>query len=166
MYCSKCGIQNPDGAKFCSGCGSQLGMGTVYAGFWKRVVAILIDNTILAICTIGAIFVFAIGGDLGSTETDQLIAGMFGYIVNLVLSWLYFTLFESSSQQATLGKMVLGIVVTDLSGNRISFGRANGRYWGKIASAIILLFGFIMVSFTQKKQALHDIMAGSLVIKK
>ena len=114
MYCSKCGIQNPDGAKFCSGCGSQLGMGTVYAGFWKRVVAILIDNTILAICTIGAIFVFAIGGDLGSTETDQLIAGMFGYIVNLVLSWLYFTLFESSSQQATVR------IETTKNGNRIS----------------------------------------------
>jgi uncharacterized RDD family membrane protein YckC len=73
---------------------------------------------------------------------------------------------ESSARQATLGKMALGIVVTDLDGNRIGFGRATGRYFAKILSALILLIGFIMAAFTQKKQGLHDIIAGTLVVKK
>ena len=62
--------------------------------------------------------------------------------------------------------MALGIIVTDLNGNPISFGKANGRYWGKIISTLILLIGYIMAAFTEKKQALHDMMAGTLVIKK
>ncbi len=73
---------------------------------------------------------------------------------------------ESSSQQATLGKIALGIMVTDLSGNRISFARASGRHFTKILSGIILYIGFIMAGFTEKKQALHDIIADCLVVKK
>ena len=61
--------------------------------------------------------------------------------------------------------MALGIIVTDLDGNQISFGRANGRYWSKIVSSITLLIGYIMAGFTEKKQALHDIIAGTLVLK-
>ncbi|PIU61543.1 MAG: hypothetical protein COS84_11160 [Armatimonadetes bacterium CG07_land_8_20_14_0_80_40_9] len=58
------------------------------------------------------------------------------------------------------------MVVTDLNGNRVSFGRANGRYWSKIVSGIILAIGFVMAGFTERKQALHDIIAGCLVLKK
>lgn len=170
MYCSKCGVQNSNDAKFCSGCGSQLG--TNYAGFWRRFVAMFLDRIIL---TIGGLIIGVIlgvmiglfGGAMGiDITTIQAIGWVVGCIIDLVLNWLYFTLFESSSKQATLGKMALGIVVTDLNGNRISFGRANGRYWGKIVSTIILFIGFIMVAFTQKKQGLHDIMARTLVVKK
>ena len=81
------------------------------------------------------------------------------------MQWLYFALLESSAKQGTLGKMALGIRVTDLDGNRISFGRATGRYFAKFISAIILYIGFIMAAFTAKKQALHDIIASTLVIK-
>ena len=80
--------------------------------------------------------------------------------------WLYFALMESSSKQATLGKMALGIIVTDLNGNRLSFGRATGRYFGKIISGAILMIGYIMAGFTEKKQALHDIIAGCLVVNR
>jgi len=73
---------------------------------------------------------------------------------------------ESSDKQATMGKMALGIIVTDLEGNRVSFGRATGRYFAKILSALILLIGYMMTGFTQKKQALHDMIAGTLVILK
>jgi len=73
---------------------------------------------------------------------------------------------ESSSRQATLGKMALGIVVTDMDGKRISFGRAVGRNLGKIISQIILLIGYFMIAFTQKKQGLHDIIANCLVVVK
>jgi uncharacterized RDD family membrane protein YckC len=61
--------------------------------------------------------------------------------------------------------MALGIKVTDLSGNAISFGRATVRHFGKILSAIILLAGYLMVAFTAKKQGLHDMIAGCLVVK-
>ena len=67
---------------------------------------------------------------------------------------------------AALGKISVGIVVTDIDGNRVSFGRASGRYFGKIVSWIILTIGFNMAAFTERKQALHDIMAGCLVIRK
>lgn len=97
--------------------------------------------------------------------TIQLLSGFLGYIEGTILGWLYYTLLESSKKQATLGKSIIGIKVTDLNGNRISLGRANARYWSKIISALILFTGFIMAGFTQKKQGLHDIIAGTLVVK-
>ncbi len=78
-------------------------------------------------------------------------------------SWLYEALMESSSYQATLGKMVLGLKVTDLYGNRISFGRATGRHFAKWVSAAIFFIGYIMVGLTERKQGLHDLLAGTLV---
>ena len=75
-------------------------------------------------------------------------------------------MFESSYLQATPGKIAIGIIVSDYERQQISFARANARYWGKIISSVILMAGFIMAAFTNKKQALHDIMTGCLVIKK
>jgi uncharacterized RDD family membrane protein YckC len=86
--------------------------------------------------------------------------------IRMVLNWLYYALLESSTWQATLGKKALGLEVTDVEGRRISFGRASGRFFAKIISALILFIGFIMAGFTEKKQALHDIIAGTLVIRK
>lgn len=145
---------------------------SAYAGFWRRCAALFIDSIILWISgfIIGIIFGILIGIFLGIRGTDiatiKIVAARFSYFLGIVLNWLYFTLLESSSKQATLGKMALGIIVTDLSGSQVSFGQANGRYWGKIVSTIILLVGFIMVGFTERKQALHDIMAGTLVAVK
>jgi uncharacterized RDD family membrane protein YckC len=73
---------------------------------------------------------------------------------------------ESSPTQATVGKMVLGIKVTDGEGRRISFDRAIGRNLGKIISAMMLLIGYFMIDFTERKQGLHDIMAKCLVVVK
>jgi uncharacterized RDD family membrane protein YckC len=87
-------------------------------------------------------------------------------LLRMVLNWLYYSLLESSAWQATLGKKALGLEVTDLDGNRISFGRATGRFFAKFISSIILGIGYIMAGFTEKKQALHDILAGTLVIRK
>jgi len=88
------------------------------------------------------------------------------FLLALVLTWLYYALLESSSWQATLGKKALGLEVTDLAGGRISFGRATGRYFARWISAMTLGIGFIMAGFTEKKQALHDILVGTLVIRK
>jgi uncharacterized RDD family membrane protein YckC len=84
----------------------------------------------------------------------------------IVFTWLYFALMESSAKQATLGKAMIGVIVTDADGSRISFGRASGRYFAKFVSVITLMIGFIMAAFTKRKQALHDMMAGCLVIRR
>tara|TARA_B100001245_G_C22536040_1_gene269160 strand:- start:219 stop:485 length:267 start_codon:yes stop_codon:yes gene_type:complete len=85
---------------------------------------------------------------------------------SLIYWWIYFAVMESSPTQGTLGKMAIGIKVTDLEGSRISFGRASGRHFGKLISGLILQMGFVMVAFTKKKQGLHDKMASCLVVNK
>ena len=145
---------------------------TSYAGFWRRFAAILIDTVVLMVLggVGGGLVGAVIGGVMGASGSDVeligAVAGGVGYVIGIVLNWLYFTLLESSQKQATLGKMALGIVVTDVNGSRITFGRANGRYWSKIVSALILLVGYLMAAFTEKKQALHDMMSGCLVVQK
>jgi uncharacterized RDD family membrane protein YckC len=128
---------------------------SMYAGFWRRVAAAILDGLIVGAVT--APFTIGMsGGNRYSTTASS---------ISTVVSWLYSALMESSSKQATLGKMALGIRVTDLDGNRITFGKATGRYFAKILSALILGIGFLMVAFTQRKQGLHDILAGTLVVK-
>jgi len=142
-----------------------------YAGFWRRFAAAMIDGAIVSIA--GAIIGGVVGGMIGfylgssgSNETEiTRSAGVAGNIIGPVLHWLYFTIMESSARAATFGKSALGICVTDLNGDRISFGRANARYWSKIISALILLIGYIMAGFTAKKQALHDMIGGTLVVR-
>jgi uncharacterized RDD family membrane protein YckC len=86
-------------------------------------------------------------------------------LVNLVVNWLYFALMESSSWQATLGKRAVGVKVINEQGSRVSFITATIRYIGKIVSGAILLIGYIMAAFTAKKQALHDMIATTYVVK-
>jgi len=145
-----------------------------YAGFWRRFVAHLIDQCIMGIVGIilfvPVFVIFGIGIGAGVAEESPGTIGVFVLLilaaaaVLVVIQWLYYALMESSSRQATLGKLALGIIVTDLSGAKISFGRATGRYFGKIISGLILYIGYIMAGLTEKKQALHDIMAGCLVV--
>jgi uncharacterized RDD family membrane protein YckC len=131
---------------------------TPYAGFWQRVGAALIDGLLLGV--VSAPLTLAVAGD------DAFSAAASGAnTITTVIAWLYYALMESSAKQATLGKMALGIVVTDLEGRRIGFGKATGRYFAKILSALILGIGFLMVAFTQRKQGLHDILAGTLVYR-
>jgi uncharacterized RDD family membrane protein YckC len=136
-----------------------------YAGFWKRVAAAIIDGIITTIGGFAIGFVFGMVMVAGGTDDPAVLEGM-GNILGIILGWVYFAVMESSPTQGTLGKMALGIKVTDIEGNMIGFGKATGRHFGKIISAIILLIGFIMVAFTQKKQGLHDMMAGCLVVNK
>lgn len=159
-----------------------------YAGFWRRFAAWLIDGLILgAISTFISIIGFGsmFGGILmrgghahhfyyhyDSTNdfadpaiVMSLISMYFTYLLLwLVGGWLYHALMESSTKQGTLGKMAVGIKVTDLNGNRLTFARATGRWFSKILSSMTLTVGYIIAGFTEKKQALHDFVAGTLVV--
>lgn len=152
-----------------------------YAGFWKRVVAYLIDAFVLYFpfslleLPFGMRKAYEVlNQKVMAADTDPqtaLTAYQHFYIdqwpyflTTLVLGWLYFAVCESSSWQATIGKLALGMRVTDLNGARISFGRALGRYGGKLISGFILCIGFLLVAFTQRKQGLHDMLANTLVL--
>jgi uncharacterized RDD family membrane protein YckC len=152
-----------------------------YAGFWLRFLALLIDNVVLGLgfvlVLIPLIFLTGLHELLGQFHPDEELndAGIFalmGFVfllatASLVLTWLYHALMESSEWQATLGKKVLGLVVTDMAGQRVSFARSTGRHFGKIITNMVPLFiGYIMAGFTEKKQALHDMLAGCLVLRR
>ena len=133
-----------------------------YGGFWIRFVAYLIDAILLSI----------VGGVVGSLlgisfmeETDWENYDPTINLVSFVVGWLYFALLESSERGATVGKMAMGLRVVTNDGQRLTFMNATGRYFAKILSAIILCIGFIMIGFTDRKRGLHDMIAGTLVIK-
>jgi uncharacterized RDD family membrane protein YckC len=140
----------------------------VYAGFWQRFAAALLDGLILIVPNLAIKSV--IGGEdifTALIHHNPVTAGAWFYQVSTtVIGWLYFALMESGKQQATVGKMALGLKVTDLNGQRISLGRATGRHFGKWVSTIILFFGYFMMLWDEKNQTLHDKMAGTLVVKK
>ncbi len=150
-----------------------------YAGFWLRFVAIIIDGIIIGIAQtilispilgLAGISIFKFSNNTFSeAETIGAIGALVGILtlavfVGTVAKWLYFALMESY-KGATIGKMAMGIKVTDMEGNQINFLRATGRYFGKIVSGMLLMIGYIIAGFTEKKQALHDIMANCLVVK-
>ncbi len=148
--------------------------GVGYGGFWIRVLAAIIDGILVRVVVHPVAAIFGIGGLAASGLGLGLKHGVaslplliFGSGVLAVFtigaSWLYEALMLSSPYQATLGKMIFGMKVTDLYGNRISFGRATGRHFAKWLSTMILFIGYIMVGFTERKQGLHDLLAGTLV---
>ena len=139
-----------------------------YAGFLRRLVAYVIDAIICyaVIFLIDLLFMMGIlrfADPAGRGLAPEMVA-LFPALVAIVVTWAYFAIFESSARQATLGKMAIGIKVTDVDGRRISLIRATGRFFAKILSGLILLIGYIMAAFTARKQALHDILAGTLVV--
>lgn len=133
-----------------------------FAGFWVRVLAYIIDIVPLGI--ISVVVAVLSGQDILNTDASAPIYSS-SDLISLLVSIAYFVGFESSAYQATPGKMALGLIVVDTDGRRISPGRAVGRYFAKILSALVLLIGFIMVAFTERKQGLHDMMAGTLVVR-
>jgi len=155
--------------------------GLVYAGFWLRLVAYLIDALILGLC-FGTVFVLlAIGAGLGNVlqnlqngpDLAPFFAGtffatlIFFFLATFVVSWIYYAWMESSRFQGTLGKMALGLIVTDMQCRPVSFARASGRFFSRLITNLIPLFiGYIMAGFTEKKQALHDIIASCLVLRR
>ena len=135
---------------------SDVGKKLDYAGFWIRVGAVIIDGVILQVLNVALAFIIV-------GTYDMLAPSLSVQIISAVLGVLYYIGMESSSRQATLGKMAVGIKVGKANGERISFLNATGRYFAKILSAAILFIGYIMVGFDSKKQGLHDKLANTYV---
>jgi len=195
MYCTRCGLRVEEGTPYCPACGQEVGVSVAlppaavsapvsapppYAGFWVRFVAYLIDGVILGIPFFLAVIVLvsmfggwrilARRGSVG--PPDPTFAGPLFMVVSLAslffvgAQWLYFSGMESSERQATFGKAAMSLRVTDLQGGRLTFGHATGRFFAKIVSGLIpLAIGYIMAGFTEKKQALHDMIASTLVLR-
>jgi uncharacterized RDD family membrane protein YckC len=155
----------------------------VYAGLGRRLVAFIVDFILILIAGGIAIAFFSLSNGLkyayfmtvsgvnyrDLTEAGTLDAALgpivaaFGMLF-VVVPWLYFAGFESSRSQATPGKVLMSLVVTDMEGNKPSFARTTLRFFGKFISTLIIFLGFVMIGFTKKHQGLHDRIAGCLVL--
>ncbi|MEO8366366.1 MAG: RDD family protein [Pseudoxanthomonas sp.] len=144
----------------------------VYAGFWKRVAANVIDSLVVGIvggiigAIIGAVIgaVFGLNGGLGGGGflAIQLVTNA----VSIAITAVYYAWFHSSANQATLGKMAIGIKVVRSDGETISFARGIGRYFAFLLSSLILCIGLLMAAFTERKRGLHDMICDTLVVDK
>jgi len=156
-----------------------------YAGFWLRLVAHIIDSLIGGVVVVALFAIVAAvigfgslreqfeemgrGANEGNPAFPIFLVAFLCVAVGcaLVIGWLYSAMMESSEYQGTLGKMAIGLIVTDMQGQRVSFGRASGRFFAKLITGLVPLYiGFIMAGFTEKKQALHDMIASCLVLRK
>ena len=169
-------------APYADPAGLVVSRGFSYAGFWLRVVAALIDSVVMGVA-LGSLLVplLFLSGTVAMIEAIaehhgqpdpgviiSLIAMMLVFAsVSLLGQWLYHAYLESGEKQGTWGKQMVGLYVTDLLGNPITFGRASGRFFAKIVTGMIPLgIGYIMAGFTERKQALHDMIASCLVLRR
>ena len=145
----------------------------LYAGFWRRVVALLIDVVVFsaihwAVVLCSGIWLMVpwtlLGGGHGPAVAELVDVALQPF--GIVVVWLYFAVCESSRWQATIGKLALGLRVTDEYGRRIGFAQATGRYFGKFVSVFSIGVGFLLAAWTARRQALHDDMAGCCVVRK
>jgi len=152
-----------------------------YAGFWLRAVAFLVDNVVMSVAIlvvlVPLIFLTGLGSLLSHINFEEemndagviVIIGFFflALVASVLVTWLYHALMESSEWQATVGKRMFGLVVTDTAGQRVSFARASGRHFGKIITNMLPVFiGYLMAAFTERRQALHDMIAGCVILRR
>jgi len=130
-----------------------------YAGFWRRLLAFLIDYLVIGVVQLGlySVSLLRLGGD-PKTVSASIAASS-------AATWAYFAVMESSPLQATLGKLAIGIRVADARGGPLTFRRASLRYWAKWLSSLTLMIGWLMAAFTPRRQALHDVVARSVVVR-
>jgi uncharacterized RDD family membrane protein YckC len=179
-YCSRCGTQNSSDSHFCIHCGGSLSSlpatvqpvvttPTRYGGFWIRFIAAIIDGVLLQVVIfplsfiVGVVIGIAGAASHATGMAAQLTSALIGGMLGLVGNWLYEAIMESSTKQATVGKMIFNMKVTDLQSQRISFAQASGRHFAKYLSTLTIFIGYIMAGFSEKKQALHDMIAGTVV---
>jgi len=185
--CPKCGEDVLERAKFCHVCGEPLmqkqelmvveesqtvpQVSGEYAPIWRRFLATGIDLSIVLLIVLPGVIAFfwlvevttnLLGMD---REGGRFLAGIAAVLLGVIGNWLYHAKMQSSPRQATYGKLFMGLRVTGLNGERISFAQATGRHFAKFLSTFPLMVGFMIAPFTRRKQALHDMVAGTLVIR-
>jgi len=184
MFCSKCGAENPDQADFCRACGQALEPAPLapgaagasgdmlqygYAGFWERFAALIIDGFILNLMSIPVVIVGVVAtmamDDSSGSDAITAIYYLVYYLGFYAISAIYFVSMESGEKGATFGKRILKMRVVDVEGRRISVGRALGRWASHALSYLTLYIGFLIQPFTARKQALHDMVAGTIVVR-
>lgn len=142
----------------------------IYAGFWRRIGAGVIDNVVLHIGCGVILSLFGVSlfndmdVDISLSMVNKQVLTTTGS-VGILASWLYYAFFQSSKYMATPGMMLLGMRLTTYQNTRVSFLRATGRFFASLLSALLFCFGYLMIVFTPRKQALHDYMAKTLVVK-
>jgi uncharacterized RDD family membrane protein YckC len=155
----------------------------VYAGLGRRIIAFIVDIILLLLLEIIVaavlglfrglqnLYFFAFQhASVDSLTTEGTTAALFGSIIAaygmtiIIVPWLYYAGFESSRSQATPGKLLVRIVVTDLRGHKPTFARVTLRHFAKFISTLIIFIGFLMIGLTKKRQGLHDKIAGCLVL--
>lgn len=192
MYCPSCGTAASENYRYCARCGALLPgnsprpgaganpdialqvpavaapesnstiLGTeVYAGFWRRCAAILVDMALILIVDVALIAALTVASPKAHDGAQATVT-----LIMMVAGWLYFALFESSKLQGTPGKLVLRIRVTDLQGSRIGFWHSTGRNVARILSGIPLYTGYIAAGISRRRQAFHDMVANTLVVKR
>jgi uncharacterized RDD family membrane protein YckC len=142
-----------------------------FAGFWLRAVAYLIDTVLISLVfgLIASLYpsTFIKYPDAATTSLASLPQlTPIAFVITITATWFYYTVFEASIWQATPGKRVMKLYVSDLSGRRLTFARAAARNLAKMISSLTFLVGYLVAGFTEKKQALHDILASCLVLRK
>ncbi|MCW0416630.1 hypothetical protein NB689_002384 [Xanthomonas sacchari] len=144
------------------------------AGFWKRVAAYLIDaflvgivaNVIQFVVMLGFFGITGFGKQPDFSTAAGIVMLLLLYLLPMAIAALYYGLFHASTKQATLGKMAVGIKVVRTDGSRITVSRGVGRYFGFMLSSLTLGIGLLMAAFTERKQALHDMLCDTLVVDK
>ncbi|MET1255232.1 RDD family protein [Aliikangiella maris] len=188
--CPSCGTANQSGAKFCLNCGNTLTNSTqspyqsphsqqsppmisefLYAGFWKRLLAYIVDAIIIYLVIIGLSIAFGLSNLSNNLMVEQnpassITNGFIFLVAFYFIWWMYFAVQEGSAAQATLGKRLLGIKVADMQGMPLSFAHAAGRQLAGVVSSITFSIGYLMAAFTGRKQALHDIIASAVVVNR
>ena len=193
MTCSSCGYNSSSESLFCMRCGAPLPSAALaqedgawaptppppshappataqavptrrYAGFWMRFFAAFIDGVLIFIAQMIVLIPLLIVVRAASSSVELESAfSLLSWAAGVPINWLYEALMTSSAKQATVGKLALGLRVTDLNGQRLTFGYATGRHFAKYLSSLTLFVGYLIQPFTQRRQALHDIVAGTLV---
>ncbi len=180
VFCNQCGLAVTLAARSCNRCGASMPVANsrvatfplAYASFGERFAALFLDVLLMMLIIFPSVFI--LGGVIGlagaivemPTDGRRLVAKITGIAFSVLVRWFYFAGCESSVWQGTVGKKILGIRVTDMFGNRISFGRATVRFFGRILSTVCLGLGFWSVLWDQYSQGWHDKIAGTLVLDK
>jgi len=187
--CPSCGEDVLERARFCHACGEPLHgkrrapmavtelepvsqVSGEYAPVWRRLLASLIDVSIVLLVVLPGVIAFfwlveVVTGLLGmDREGGRFLAGIAAVLLGLIGDWLYHARMQSSPRQATYGKQFMGLKVTGLAGEPVSFAQATGRHFAKFLSTFAVMVGFVIAAITRKKQALHDMVAGTLVVRR